>query len=69
MPQPESLTIEEAQDELRKGNFLTHAYFCIGEYIHFNDNQLKDEQQLHLNWGDFFNKRQGISWATGWSLY
>lgn len=63
------MTQDEAKQAARKGQKITHTYFSSNEFVTVEKGILKDENDYHLNWDEFWEIRSGASWQRDWDIF
>ena len=63
------MTKEEAIEQMKKGNKVTHFLFTDEEYITMKGDEIIDELGYYLNADAFWSHRRHEAFACGWKLY
>jgi hypothetical protein len=63
------MTREEAKEQMRLGNKVTHEYFSPDEWISEKDGKVLTEEGYLHNTTMFWNYKTAVSFDNGWELF
>ena len=64
-----TMTKEQAIAEMKKGNKITHKYFADGEWMTIQDREILLEDNVRLDYYEFWNSRFQDCWKDGYSIF
>lgn len=53
---------------LKQGYKIRHRFFSDNEFLKIENGILKDENDNHLNWKEYWSFRQSSNFQNGWSI-
>ena len=63
------MTQQEARQEIRRGNKVTHRFFSEDEYLTLNERGQEVTEEGYVLDAHFWMMRLAPKWQTDWSLF
>lgn len=63
------MTKDEAIEAMKRGEKVTHEYFCSNEWMTIKDGQMVFEDGIYCDPKYFWLDRRGEGWQQGYSLF
>lgn len=63
------MTKNEAVEAMKRGEKVTHEYFCRGEWMTIQDDKFIFEDGMYCEQRYFWLDRRGKGWEQGYSIF